>query len=178
MTKYQKTYEADPERCQAVTPLGQCINKASEGNKFCPKHKPQRKEINMPLRNYRLAKAEMKEGAERHASSTELKSLREEIALIRTMAERRLNMIDSNADFMTACGQVNTLFLTLEKLINTCHRMEVNVGELLSKAALVEVAKEIGAILNEELAGVDHYEEIIDRIMEKIVASISEQEQR
>jgi hypothetical protein len=120
-----------------------------------------------------LTNPEISESAGRHNQAEELKSLREEIAICRSLVERRLNMIESNADLLAAVGQVNSLFLTLEKLISSCHRLETSLGTLLSRASLLDLARGIVGIIMDELEGIDDYEEIIDRISEKIIAQVA-----
>ncbi|KPK55010.1 MAG: hypothetical protein AMS22_05145 [Thiotrichales bacterium SG8_50] len=129
------------------------------------------------LRTYLLTDPITAGAAGRHSQVEELKSLREEIALARAMIERRLNLVESNADFLQACGTVNTYLLTLERLITSCHKLEVNLGNLLSKGAILTLAQEIVGILMAELEHIDGYESIVDRISERIVAAIASQEQ-
>lgn len=168
----------DPARCQRNSKTGQCPYKAAPGEKYCVYHlRDPDREARESLRAYVLTNSDIAERAGRHSQVEELKSLREEIALCRSLVERRLDMIESNADFLSACGQVNTLFLTLEKLITSCHRLEVNLGSLLSKAAILDLAKEIVGILMDELEHIDGYEEIVDKVSDRVIATIAEQEQ-
>jgi len=167
----------DPRRCKAITTKGQCPKEAVEGSSFCAHHS-QGKDMDREVQNYMLTDPEIV-GMMAHYSQVEsLKSLREEISLVRALATKRLNMVESNADFLAACGQVNTLLITLDKLINSCYRLEVHLGTLLSKAAIVELAKNIVSILTEELETVDGFEGIIDRIGDKIMSTIAHQEQK
>ena len=173
-----KTDPNDPHRCIASTRSGQCAHAAILDHDKCAYHLRDRDiEDKLALKAYNLTNVDIADAAGRHSQAEELKSLREEIALCRSLVERRLNMIESNTDFLAAIGQVNTLFLTLEKLISSCHRLEVNLGNLLSKAALLDLAKEIVEILMVELVHVDGYENLVDRIGERIVASIAAKEQ-
>jgi hypothetical protein len=167
----------DPTRCQHTCRSGQCQNLAVEGHDRCAIHLGDPDyEAKKALRAYVLTNTDIAERAGRHTRVEELKSLREEIALCRSLVERRLDMIESNADFLAACGQVNTLFLTLEKLITSCHRLEVNLGSLLSKAAILDLAKEIVGILMDELEHIDGCEAIVDAVSERIIATIANQE--
>jgi hypothetical protein len=167
-----------PTRCQGTTGKGQCPREAVEGKPYCDYHLKDRDiEDKMALRAYILTDPVISGSAGRHSQVEELKSLREEIALARAMIERRLNLVESNADFLNACGTVNTYLLTLERLITSCHRLEVNLGNLLSKAAILDLAKDIVSILMDELQEVPGYEEIVDRVSERIIAAIAEQEQ-
>jgi hypothetical protein len=173
-----RTDPNDPNRCIASTQSGQCAHAAIQDHDKCAYHlRNLHIEDAMALKAYLLTNPDIAGPAGRHSQVEELKSLREEIALCRSLVERRLNMIESNADFLNAIGTVNKLFLTLEKLISSCHRLEVNLGTLLSKAALLDLAKEMVEILMSELEHVDGYEALVDRIGERIVAAIANQEQ-
>jgi len=165
-----------PDRCQATTQYGQCPVQAIEGKDYCAYHLRDRDiESKMSLKAYILTNPDIAQAAGRHSQVEELKSLREEIALCRSLVERRLNMIESNADFLAAYGAINSTFLTLEKLITSCHKLEVNLGSLLSKAAILDLAKEIVGILMHELEEIEGYEAIVDRISDKIIVTIAQQ---
>jgi len=168
-----------PDRCQALTQYGQCTATAVEGKTLCPYHLRDRNaEDKLALRGYILANTEWSQSAVRHSQAEELKSLREEISLCRAMIERYWNTVETNTDFLAQSGKINALFLTLDKLITSCHRLEVNLGNLLSKAALLELAREIVDILMCELENIDNYEEIVDRISDRIVTAITQQGQK
>lgn len=170
-------YPNDPNRCQATTRRGQCIKLAVEGKIYCDYHlRDQDIEDKQSLRAYMLTDPVTAGAAGRHSQVEELKSLREEIALARAMIERRLNLVENNADFLQACGTVNTYLLTLERLVTSCHKLEVNLGTLLSKGAILVIAQEVVGILMRELEGVKNHEEIVDRISGRIVEVIEEQE--
>lgn len=169
-----RTDANDPLRCQATTQKGQCPHQAIDGHEFCAFHLRNRDiENQMSLRAYQLTNIDIAEAAGRHSQVEELKSLREEIALCRTLVERRLNMVKSDADMLAAVGQVNSLFLTLEKLISSCHRLETSFGNLLSKAALLDLAKGIVEIVMDELEGINNYETIVDNISERMLTQIA-----
>jgi len=172
------TEENDPHRCEATTQAGQCRHVSIEGHTKCAYHLRRLNiEDSMALRTYLLTNPDIASAAGRHSQAEEIKSLREEIALCRSLVERRLNMIENPTDFIGAIGHINTLFLTLEKLISSCHRLEVNLGTLLSKTALLDLAREIVDILMSELEHVDGFEDLVDKIGERIVAAIVDQEQ-
>ncbi len=169
-----RTDPNDPHRCEATTQAGQCAHQAIDGQNLCAYHLKDRDvEDKMSLRSYRLTDSGLAESAGRHSQVEDLKSLREEIAICRSLVERRLNTIESNADLLSAVGQVNSLFLTLEKLISSCHRLETSLGTLLSRASLLELAKGIVGIIMDELEGIDNYEEIVDKISERILGQIA-----
>jgi hypothetical protein len=148
-----------------------------ENEIYCDYHLRDRDaEDTQSLRAYMLTDPVTAGAAGRHSQVEELKSLREEIALARAMIERRLNLVESDADFLQACGTVNTYLLTLERLISSCHKLEVNLGALLSKGAIVSLAQEMVGILMDELEHIDGYEQIVDRVSNRMVELIAEQE--
>jgi hypothetical protein len=170
-------YPNDPNRCQATTRHGQCIKLAVDNEIYCDYHLRDRDaEDKQSLRAYMLTDPVTAGAAGRHSQVEELKSLREEIALARAMIERRLNLVESDADFLQACGTVNTYLLTLERLISSCHKLEVNLGALLSKGAIISLAQEMVGILMDELEHIDGYEQIVDRVSNRMVELIAEQE--
>ncbi len=174
--------KADPNRCQAVQSKGQCNNLSIEGSKFCEIHaKVSGAEIHEKrLRHYLLSNPELQARLNRQAAVEEVRSLREEIHLARMMVETRLDLIEDNdrGDMLAAFSNVNTYLQTIEKLVSSCHRMEVSLGNLLSKASVFTLGQEIVSALVDELQHVDGYEEIVDRVSERIVVAIAEQQNK
>jgi hypothetical protein len=114
----------------------------------------------------------------RQAAVEEVRSLREEIHLARMMVETRLELIEENdkGDMLAAFSNVNTYLQTIEKLVSSCHRMEVSLGTLLSKASIFSLGQDIVNIVIDEVQHIDGYEAIVDKISERIVTVIAEQQ--
>jgi len=163
----------DPGRCQHVNSLGQCRRPAIEGGEKCAEHTRNQAQ---KLRSYLITTSYLDKSADRHVGSDELKSLREEIALTRALVEKRLNMIDSDVDFLSAMPSVQVAMNTIEKLVTSCHNMEVKLGNLLNKSALLGVAQQIIEIISTELEGIPNRNEIIDRVADKIVEAVAKAE--
>jgi len=100
------------------------------------------------------------------------KHLREEIAIARMLLEERFNDIKSDAEFLAACGTLNSQLLTVAKLVQSAHKLEQKLGSLLAKPTLLAVGNKIVTTLVEELRGVEDYEALIDQISDKIIAAI------
>jgi hypothetical protein len=124
-------------------------------------------------RLYHLAEVDSRTRLAELSSHERIKSLREEIALVRILIERRFNLIRTDADLMTSCGTINSMMLTLEKLIKSCHALEQSLGELLSKQAVVRLGQSICEIVIEELQEIEGHEEIIDRIVGRLFPTIN-----
>jgi len=168
---------ADPQRCQATTGRGQCQALSVEGSDFCFVH-GQKKTHTDRLRHYLLSNPELQTRLNRQAAVEEVRSLREEIHLARVMVETRLDLVEEGdrGDMLAAFSNVNTYLATIDKLVNSCHRMEVSLGTLLSKASVFALGQEIINILADELEGIDGYEAIVDRISERVVIAIAGQQ--
>lgn len=164
---------ADPNRCQGPAPDGQCWNKAVEGQNHCAAHGGDpAKAAASEARQYRLAQAKYRRRQQELETHEALLSLRDEIVMLKILIEERYNMIKTDSDLLVACSPLNTLFLTLERLIKSCNQLEQNLGTLLGKAALYKFGMEIVMLLTEELQDLPDFEERIDRINERLLPAI------
>lgn len=173
---------ADPQRCQTVTAQGQCQHLAREGSNFCEVHSCASKAEGHKerVRRYLLSNPKLQARLNHQAGIEEVRSLREEIHITRMMIATRFDLIedDDRGDMLAAFSNINTYLQTLDKLVNSCHKMEISLGTLLSKASIFSLGQEIVTILADELQLIDNYEEIIDRISERIVVAIAEQQNK
>ena len=163
---------ADSRRCTGQTDYGQCWNVSEEGDHRCRAHRG--KKSGRSKRVYLLHKAQYEKRLTELSSDDQLISLREEIALIRMLIEERMNLIGNENDFLSAFGPVQQALLTVEKLTKSLHQMEQSLGNLLSKSAIVKLGQSLSQIIVEELRDVPGYEEVVDRINERMLVSIAE----
>lgn len=169
----------DPNRCQTMTSKGQCPNmalKTEKGyTKNCNVHggvKQEKKEIKDDAMNYRLSKYQGR--LQRHAGSAKIKSLREEIGLLRMLLEERINRCTSDTDLLLQSQAISDLVLKIEKVVASCHRLEGSLGQTLDKQAILQFASEVITIIGVALEGEeDKITEIADGIME-VVGRIGE----
>ena len=164
---------ADPRRCQSTLPEGQCMSVAEHGSRNC---KVQGGVDRLPAeqrKGFLLAKADDQSRMVTISDSLEpVKELRDTIALTHVLIEQRYNLIKNDADLLMGCGPLNQLIQTMERLVNSCHRIETNLGELLARQAVLALAREMVAIVIDELQGIEGYEEIIDRITERLIDTV------
>lgn len=166
---------ADPNRCQGPSVDGQCRNKAQYGSKFCIKHgggNSNLQEIE-DQRGFLLAKADDKIRLAQLSDGLEpVKELRDVIALQHILIERRYNVIKDDNDLLQACGPLSQMIVSMEKLISSAHKIEQNLGELLSRNAVLALARAMCQIVVEELEGIENYEFIVDRITQRLIDTI------
>jgi hypothetical protein len=135
------------------------------------------------INQYRICTKILGDAPERHAAADEIKSLKGEIAIIRSLLENRLNSIECDAEAIAAMPVVRDYALAVEKLAVSCHAMDVKLGNLLDKQALMSLAQKLIGIIDKHLrplVGVTPTTEIMDEVIEQVgketVVAIAEQE--
>lgn len=160
------TDEFDPRRCQATIPnRGQCTLVSVEGTHYCVNHggggiaAQQEKRV---LNNYRIQKYQQR--IEDKSSSAQLKSLRDEIAILRMLIEERLNSCKDSHDLLMYSGPISDLVMKVDKVVNSCNRLEVNLGVMLDKTQALQFAASIVQIVANHVEDQDVLAEISDEI--------------
>lgn len=167
------TDPADPRRCKHSFPHEQCWNESEEGSANCSAHGGRSTADQDSKRQYLLAQVEDRRRLAEFAQHDHIKSLRDEIGLVRLLIEKRFNLIRTESDLLQGTASLNAMFLTLERLVKSCHNLEQSLGELLSKDSVVRLGQAICEIVIDELQGVEGHEEIIDRIVGRLFPTIS-----
>ena len=123
------------------------------------------------LRGYRLNDPDLKERFDYHSREGMLGSLRQEVTLLRSMIEQRLDLARTEADKVAAFNVVTPAINSLDKLVNSIVKLERTTNMVLEKDAAKNLAEGIVQVLTEELRGQDT---IIDRIAKKIAGLVAE----
>ncbi len=167
--------EDDPHRCQAVNAYGQCdisATKYDDGTyaKFCPMHggreRSNREERDM--RNYRFIKYQKR--INEFADNNKVKSLREEIGILRIVMEETVNKCKDETELMIYSPKITDLTIKIEKLVSSCHRLEQSLGQTLDKTAILNIATRIVNIISSHITD----EKLISLIIEDIGLLIKE----
>jgi hypothetical protein len=163
---------ADPHRCKGASRSGQCLNRAADGSEYCLAHRGIDRAPARNLRQYLLDKAHDQARLVQFAEHEDVKSLRDEIALARMLVERRFNLINTDSDLLAACGQLNALLLTIERLVKSAHSIEQSLGALLARQSVIKLGQRVCQIIIDRLEGIDNYEQIVDGIIQDIIDTI------
>ena len=158
---------ADPKRCQARVKQGQCPFLSVEGLIHCPMHggagvTEQHLEEDKK-RIYRLTKYRARVGE--LADHEQVKSLREEIGVLRMMLEEILNRCKDDNDLLIYSSKISDLVMKVEKLVSSCHRLELSTGALLDKAAVLQLAGSVVEIISRHVDDQDLVSDIADEIL-------------
>jgi len=165
------TDPADPARCQAVLPnVGQCLNKAVPGTPNCACHggasqanQLEQKSISM----YRLKKYQAR--LTEFSEAEKIKSLRDEIGILRILMEERLNLCTDDLHLMMHTPILMDLATRVEKLVTSCNRLEGQLGVMLDKTQALQIGAEVVEIVGNYVTD----EEILTQISNDIAQSIA-----
>ena len=167
------SYDADPERCQAMVPNGQCINKRHLGSLYCLVHggnKAGQAELIVKERNYLLGIWQAR--IDKKLASPDLKSLRDEVAIARMMLEVRLTHCKDASDLLLHSGAIADLITKIEKVVTSCHKLDTNLGQVLDKQALLNFAGRVIQIISTVLSGLENGDKYIDEIGNLILSEV------
>lgn len=160
----------DPDRCQGIVKSGQCPFKRVPPSKFCRMHganhgleNAQKEEI----RNYQLAKwqAKMIDKAE----NPKVKSLREEIGILRMTLETVIQRCKDDEELLMFSNKISDLVMKIEKVVASCHRLETSTGQLLDRTLALNFASQIVNIVSEIIPD----PEIIDTISGRLLDALT-----
>jgi hypothetical protein len=159
--------------CQAVRANGgNCPNKPLEGTNFCAAHggnKSLDSQEKARIRTYRLAKYQGR--MDDFVNQPNIKSLRDEIGILRILMEERLNSLQNPLEILAHSATISDLCLKIEKLVTSCHKLEKSMGEYLDKNAIIQLAGEITGIINRYVSDADIVEKIATEIYDRIATA-------
>jgi len=176
MAEYDQTRKvtdpADPRRCQAMSAkMGQCTFVSLEGGTLCFRHErnPKRLETKK-LNNYLLGQYYTR--AAEMASGSDVKTLTDEIGLLRMLLERTLDPIKTDADLMVAMPQISDLISRIEKIVLTSHKLEMQMGTLMGREEIVIIANQMVNIIAANVEDERIVKIIADEIGEKLESKV------
>ncbi len=168
------TDEDDPERCNGINAgdQGQCLFKRVPKSLYCPRHGGNKALENVKkeqVRNYQLTKWRGRVNA--FADNPEVKSLREEIGIIRMMIETVVNKCNDENDLILYSSKLQDLIRQAQKLVEGCHRLEERTGVLLDKTSILVLCDSLVKIIADHVEDSDALESIAVQFV-NVVAQI------
>lgn len=145
MAKLQRVGPDHPEACQSNTGNGPCCYKREPNSLFCAIHgggassaAGERRE----LQNYKLNSV-FADRASQLSNSPRIKSLTDEIALVRTALETVFNSIKSENEMVLYVDRIEKLSTTVSKLITTLQNIQEKNKELLGREVVMSIFDQI-----------------------------------
>lgn len=178
--KFQRVEPDDPNRCQAVGGDGQCPFRALgsrrdaasqwEGSKFCARHTGygNRARTDESKRLYLAAVWAAKIGNQ--ADHPKVKSLREEMGILRMMLNEKLESIHDQQQLLMNAGAIVEMTREIGKLAGTAHKIEKDMGQLLDKTQAEAWVTDIVEIISRFISDPDTLMAISELIIESLQA--------
>ena len=159
-------YQGHPNQCQQIIGgRSQCCNLAVEGGVKCichGGHKELESQRSKSLRIFRLGQWQGRQGE--HLSNPNLKSLREEIGILRILVEERFAACRSSTDLLLQAGPIGDLIQKIEKVVSSCNRLEASMGEHINKEQLLSFAQQIVQIIADNVTDTTTLDTIVNKI--------------
>lgn len=173
----EKCSPDDPRRCQGVTPHGQCQYLAVPGNDRCEYHSQgtgERKLRQKRVERYLIDNEQLRKSYLRQNDDAHYLDLKDEIALTHAMIERRLNAIQTDADVMMAIGPFTQMVQRLESMKISLMKLQQQLGLVLGKDELRQLAIVFANVLDEELDGLEDKETRMEAILERLFVAVEQ----
>lgn len=190
MQHQKKLHECEPDdpgRCQGMMNGEQCrflsmkamkergLIPEEDARDFsqstnCPKHggvQIANKVEKEKVRNYRLQI--WQERMDEFTENEEVKSLREEIGILRLLIENLLNQCHNATDLMLYSSKISELVMKVEKVVSSANRLESNMGMLLDRGAALAMGQRIVEVVSTHVPD----DQVIDKISEGIIDVIA-----
>jgi hypothetical protein len=141
---------ADPRRCQGIVGGNyQCIYVSVPGSNYCIAHsantsgraaEARKAEWNYNLHKYRAR-------IQQFAENPRVKSLREEVGVLRLLLETVLNKCEDETALMIYTSKISELVLKIEKVVASCHNLEAKTGQVLDKTAVINLCEAVVQVI-------------------------------
>lgn len=169
----------DPSRCQAVHKGYQCPFRAVgtknletnewEGPKYCARHSGKTQSTQAAAEETRLYRlAQWQARLEQFADHPKVKSLREEIGVLRVVLEGKLESAKDQHSLLLMSGQIIELVRQIDKTVVSCHKIEKELGYVMDRPQAERFIQNILATLTMYVKDEMVLQLISDDIMEHL----------
>lgn len=166
-SKLERVPTGHPDQCEAIRPgVGtQCNFKKAEGRRTCIMHGGNFGE--MPARvkslnSYRLGKYQKR--MEEFAGAENLRSVDEEIGILRMVLEELFIQCESNIDLLLYSQKIGDLVRDITKCVQVADRLASKSGMVIGRVEAMSIAEKVVNILPKYI----HDEQILLQIAEEL----------
>jgi hypothetical protein len=168
--KFERVESDSPLRCQGISKMGQCPYKRMSGSEYCPMHGGPSIGNATAIASKKLYQlTKWRAQLDAFSEGDAVKSLREEIGILRITMQETLNMCQNANDLLMYSSKIGDLALKIEKLVSSCHRLETSSGMLLDRNAAMEIGTSIVQIISSHIKDDEVIEKISAEIIQKVV---------
>jgi len=156
----------DPKRCQSTDAKGQCWYRCTENATFCPRHGGNKQEEKVEKEDTDMYRVDMfKARIARHRTHPEVKSLANEVAILRMLMEEKLRTCSDDTELMLASASIGELVMKIDKVVTSCHKLEKNLGLHMDKAAILQFGGEVIQLISDKVTNKDEVRLVADGIL-------------
>ncbi len=166
MADIQRTTEDDPNRCQHIIPKrGQCPNKAYRNGRCLAHGDNIKTEDRKAAQQYRLGKwqARMLD----FKTHPTLKTLQDEIGILRILLEETVSRCTDATELTLASAQISDLIAKIEKTVISCHKLDKDLGNMISKTEALNMSDVIIEIVTKHVTDSKTLEAIAEELYDK-----------
>lgn len=164
-----------PEQCQTIRSIlgTQCNFQKVEGSPYCIMHGGNRTISSnrvKDLNNYRLGKYQKRVGE--LANNPNLRSIDEEIGILRMILESIFEKCDSNIDLLLYSQRISELVQDISKCVNLADKLAARSGLLIGRSEALAIGEKIIDIISlyikDEKTLLQIAEQISDSLLTKV----------
>jgi hypothetical protein len=131
---------------------GQCQFRKFENSNFCIAHggnSAANAAAKNSVKQYHLTKWQNR--LEHFADNSKVKSLRDEIGLLRILVEERMNQCHDTNDLLMHSTVIADLVSRIQTTVVACQKLESQLGGLIDKQQVLQIAQEIVALIDNKI---------------------------
>lgn len=156
----------DSQRCQSTDANGQCWYRANVNATMCPRHGGNMEEAKIEKESTDMYRVDMwKARILRQKTHPEVKSLANEVAILRMLMEEKLRICMDDTTLMLASTSISELVMKIDKVVTSCHKLEKNLGLHMDKAAILQFGGEVIQLITEKVTNKKEVGEVADGIL-------------
>lgn len=155
----------ESDQCEGMTARGRCPFKHTPNSAMCEMHNGNMIEKSLERKRVDLYKINKYQEKMRHISGhPDMRSLHNEIALLRIMIEDRFNMVNEENDLLIHGGAIADLISKVNVSVMNMNKLEEKLGVLLSKEQAETFVDVLLTIIQEEVTDADTIVKIANRV--------------
>lgn len=159
----------DPEVCEKCVASGSTYYKVIEGTTRCPRHGGAKQAISNAEKSATQYRVEVwNRRLKEFAGNDAVKSLREEIGVLRLLMEETLKRCSNADDLLMFSARIQSIANDIQRLVSSCDKLEKSMGEMMDRPTAIKFAGRLIEIVASEINDPDALDRISGRIVEII----------
>lgn len=166
------------DRCQSLAFKGnqQCPYKACEGSKYCARHAANASRPDAKKAEALYMVGRYRERINKQATSGKLKTLSEEVAILRMTLEAKLESLSDDVQLLMQAGQITEMVREIAKTVKSCHDLEVALNTVLDRTQAETWLIKVSEIATKYIVDPDLVEMMAEEMMESLNAALGHSE--